>query len=204
MKANGSRFLISTVVVLAIASAERPRLGATSVFEPHVISAAAGRGSGTSHDGRREMVTQLINQSRAVPRLNVPATTGGAKRCTVSPEGDDGISRAGRPGGDVRHAPDPSHGERSALKDANETLEARATGTATIEGLDFWSPNINIFRDPRWGRGQETYGEDPFLTARLGVAYVIGMQGRIRNTIGHFYSQTLRRPQRPGADASYR
>jgi beta-glucosidase len=44
-------------------------------------------------------------------------------------------------------------------------------------GLDTWSPNINIFRDPRWGRGQETYGEDPFLTARLGVAYVQGMQG---------------------------
>ncbi len=44
-------------------------------------------------------------------------------------------------------------------------------------GLDFWSPNINIFRDPRWGRGQETYGEDPFLTARLGVAYVEGLQG---------------------------
>src|SRR5205807_9366876 len=45
------------------------------------------------------------------------------------------------------------------------------------EGLDFWAPNINIFRDPRWGRGQETYGEDPFLGARLGVAYVTGMQG---------------------------
>jgi len=45
------------------------------------------------------------------------------------------------------------------------------------QGLTFWSPNINIFRDPRWGRGQETYGEDPFLTARLGVAYVRGMQG---------------------------
>jgi beta-glucosidase len=44
-------------------------------------------------------------------------------------------------------------------------------------GLDYWSPNINIFRDPRWGRGQETYGEDPFLTGRLGAAFVRGMQG---------------------------
>jgi beta-glucosidase len=44
-------------------------------------------------------------------------------------------------------------------------------------GLDFWSPNINIFRDPRWGRGQETYGEDPFLTGRLGTAFVKGLQG---------------------------
>ncbi len=45
------------------------------------------------------------------------------------------------------------------------------------KGLTFWSPNINIFRDPRWGRGQETYGEDPFLTARLGVQFVEGLQG---------------------------
>jgi beta-glucosidase len=44
-------------------------------------------------------------------------------------------------------------------------------------GLNFWSPNINIFRDPRWGRGQETYGEDTFLTSRLGVAFILGLQG---------------------------
>jgi beta-glucosidase len=47
-----------------------------------------------------------------------------------------------------------------------------------FRGLTFWSPNINIFRDPRWGRGQETYGEDPFLTGRLGVAFVRGLQGQ--------------------------
>jgi beta-glucosidase len=45
------------------------------------------------------------------------------------------------------------------------------------QGLTFWSPNINIFRDPRWGRGQETYGEDPYLTARMGIAFVRGLQG---------------------------
>lgn len=45
------------------------------------------------------------------------------------------------------------------------------------EGLTFWTPNINIFRDPRWGRGQETYGEDPYLTSRMGVAVVKGLQG---------------------------
>jgi beta-glucosidase len=48
---------------------------------------------------------------------------------------------------------------------------------ALFHGLTFWSPNINIFRDPRWGRGQETYGEDPFLTSRLGVEFVRGLQG---------------------------
>ena len=50
-------------------------------------------------------------------------------------------------------------------------------GGERYRGLTFWTPNINIFRDPRWGRGQETYGEDPFLTARLGVAFVRGLQG---------------------------
>lgn len=63
--------------------------------------------------------------------------------------------------------------------------EARAMHNAAVAqnyrlrygGLTFWTPNINIFRDPRWGRGQETYGEDPFLTSRLGVAFVQGLQG---------------------------
>jgi beta-glucosidase len=53
----------------------------------------------------------------------------------------------------------------------------RQDNHAQYTGLTMWSPNINIFRDPRWGRGQETYGEDPFLTARLGVAFVQGLQG---------------------------
>ena len=48
------------------------------------------------------------------------------------------------------------------------------------KGLDYWAPNINIFRDPRWGRGQETYGEDPYLTSRMGVAFVTGLQGNDR------------------------
>ena len=46
------------------------------------------------------------------------------------------------------------------------------------KGLTFWAPNINIFRDPRWGRGHETYGEDPCLTAKLGCAYIRGIQGK--------------------------
>src|SRR5207247_699907 len=49
------------------------------------------------------------------------------------------------------------------------------------QGLTFWSPNINIFRDPRWGRGQETYGKDPYLTGRLAVAFIKGMQGTDTN-----------------------
>jgi beta-glucosidase len=64
--------------------------------------------------------------------------------------------------------------------------------TALYRGLTVWSPNINIFRDPRWGRGQETYGEDPYLTSRIGVAYVHGLQGdnpaapKVSATVKHF------------------
>ena len=66
------------------------------------------------------------------------------------------------------------------------------------EGLDFWSPNINIFRDPRWGRGQETYGEDPFLTGRMGVAFVKGLQGDDPEiSSGDRHAQTFCRAQRP-------
>ena len=50
-------------------------------------------------------------------------------------------------------------------------------GRGLFQGLTFWSPNINIFRDPRWGRGQETYGEDPYLTSQMGIAFVKGLQG---------------------------
>ena len=60
---------------------------------------------------------------------------------------------------------------------AKYNLSVAANRHLWYMGLTFWSPNINIFRDPRWGRGQETYGEDPFLTASMGTAYVRGMQG---------------------------
>ena len=53
----------------------------------------------------------------------------------------------------------------------------REDNHAIFYGMDFWSPNVNIFRDPRWGRGQETYGEDPFLTGQLGIQFVTGLQG---------------------------
>lgn len=77
--------------------------------------------------------------------------------------------------------------DTEVLRDAAEIIskEARAkynayrkhNDTGIYKGLTFWSPNINIFRDPRWGRGHETYGEDPFLTAECGKAYVRGLQG---------------------------
>ena len=75
------------------------------------------------------------------------------------------------------------------------------------QGLTFWSPNINIFRDPRWGRGQETYGEDPYLTARMGVAFVKGLQGndpqyfKVIATPKHFAVHSGPEPDRHHFDA---
>ena len=70
-------------------------------------------------------------------------------------------------------------------------------------GLTFWSPNVNIFRDPRWGRGQETYGEDPYLTTGMGVAFVKGLQGDDPHYLKLVATpEALRRPQRPRAQPS--
>ena len=84
-------------------------------------------------------------------------------------------------------------------------VQAVRDGHSNIfEGLDFWAPNINIFRDPRWGRGQETYGEDPFLTARMGVAFVTGMQGDDPKYYrGDFDAKTLCCAQRARTDAAH-
>jgi beta-glucosidase len=75
------------------------------------------------------------------------------------------------------------------------------------QGLTFWTPNINIFRDPRWGRGQETYGEDPFLTGKLGVQFVKGLQGddpkyfKTISTLKHFAVHSGPEPERHSFDA---
>src|SRR5207245_5354618 len=79
--------------------------------------------------------------------------------------------------------------------------------SSTFEGLDFWAPNINLFRDPRWGRGQETYGEDPFLTGRLAVQFIRGMEGddprylKTVATVKHFAVHSGPEPARHTFDA---
>lgn len=85
---------------------------------------------------------------------------------------------------------------------------ARRNERGRYKGLTFWSPNINIFRDPRWGRGQETWGEDPFLTGKLGTAYVRGLQGddpkylKTASTVKHFAVHSGPEPERHYFDAA--
>jgi beta-glucosidase len=128
-----------------------------------------------------EKVEQLLNTAPAIPRLGIPAYNW----WTESLHGALGPVP-------TTNFPEPIglaatfdeallHDVAAAISAEVRALHALGRKTGRLgrigTGLDTWSPNINIFRDPRWGRGQETYGEDPFLTARLGVAYVRGMQG---------------------------
>jgi beta-glucosidase len=131
-----------------------------------------------------EKVLQMVYNSPAIARLNIPAYNWWN-------ESLHGVARSGRA------TVFPQAIGLGATFDADLLLristaisdEARAMYNAQIKmgyrnqygGLTFWTPNINIFRDPRWGRGQETYGEDPYLTSQLGVAFVKGLQGNDPN-----------------------
>jgi len=126
-----------------------------------------------------EKASQLVNQSRAVPRLNVPdydwwsESLHGVMRkgTTVFPEP---VALAATFDTEAIHRMAVAIGTEARIIHVQNMRDGHSD---IFEGLDFWAPNINIFRDPRWGRGQETYGEDPFLTAQLGVQFVKGLQG---------------------------
>jgi beta-glucosidase len=126
-----------------------------------------------------EKASQLLNQARAIPRLNVPAYDWWSE--ALHGVAVNGTTEFPEPIA-LAATFDPATIHQMAIDISIEgrikhAQDVRAGHSNIFEGLDFWAPNINIFRDPRWGRGQETYGEDPFLTARMGVAFVTGMQG---------------------------
>lgn len=127
-----------------------------------------------------EKISQMLNESAPVERLGIPAYdwwneclhgVARAGRATVFPQAvglaamwDDSLM----------------HRTATAISDearAKHHEFVRCNKRSDYQGLTFWSPNINIFRDPRWGRGMETYGEDPYLTGRMGVAFIKGLQG---------------------------
>jgi beta-glucosidase len=156
-----------------------------------------------------EKASQLVNQARAIPRLQVPAYNwwsealhgvANAGTATVFPEP---IGLAATFDAPLIHEMAIVIGTEARAK---HNQAVRAGRRDIMEGLDFWSPNINIFRDPRWGRGQETYGEDPFLTGRMGVAFVTGLQGddpkyfRVIATPKHFAVHSGPEPSRHSID----
>ncbi len=154
-----------------------------------------------------EKANQLEDWATAVPRLGVPdyqtwneALHGVARAgyATVFPQAI-GMAATWDPA--VVH----SMGDVISTEARAKYNQAQREGNHRIFfGLTFWSPNINIFRDPRWGRGQETYGEDPFLTGKMGVAFIEGVQGNDPNhlravaTSKHFAVHSGPEPLRHG------
>jgi beta-glucosidase len=128
-----------------------------------------------------EKVSQVVHDAAAIPRLGVPAYNwwneclhgvGRAGVATVFPQAI-GLAASWNTG--LIHEVANAISDEARAKHHEEVRRNGHSGWYT--GLTFWSPNINIFRDPRWGRGQETYGEDPYLTGRIGSAFVRGLQG---------------------------
>jgi beta-glucosidase len=127
-----------------------------------------------------EKIGLLGHQAKAIPRLGIPAHNWWN-------EALHGVARAGKATVFPQAIALAATFDESLVETIGDAIstEARAKyelafkNNSSIQymGLTFWSPNINIFRDPRWGRGQETYGEDPYLTAQIGKAFVRGLQG---------------------------
>jgi beta-glucosidase len=130
---------------------------------------------------REEKISQLVNATPAIPRLGIPAYEWWN-------EGLHGIARNGYATVFPQAIGLAATFDRDLLHQVGTVVSTEARAKFNLaggpgadhrryEGLTIWSPNINIFRDPRWGRGMETYGEDPYLSGELGVAFVRGLQG---------------------------
>jgi beta-glucosidase len=165
-----------------------------------------------------EKVLQMQSTAPAIPRLGVPAYNWWNEalhgvvqgRATVFPQA---IGLASTWNVDLMQRVADAISTEARAKYHDAQTRPAPTGPETLmtlpgrtAGLTYWSPNINIFRDPRWGRGQETYGEDPYLTARMGVAFVTGMQGndprylKVVATPKHYAVHSGPEPERHSVD----
>lgn len=127
-----------------------------------------------------EKATVMMNNSKAIPRLGIPQFAWWSE--ALHGVGRNGLSTVFPSCIGMAASFDDGLLERvfTAVSDearAKNTAQRRKGSVDTYQGLSFWTPNINIFRDPRWGRGQETYGEDPYMNSRMGLAVVRGLQG---------------------------
>jgi beta-glucosidase len=154
-----------------------------------------------------EKISQMSDHAAAIPRLGVP-------RYDWWNEGLHGVAFGGYATNFPQVIGMAATWDTALVHQMAETIstEARAKYHQAMRedhhemffGLTFWAPNVNIFRDPRWGRGQETYGEDPFLTGRMAVAFVSGMQGddskylKVVSTPKHFAVHSGPEPLRHG------
>ena len=167
-----------------------------------------------------EKANQLVNTTPAIPRLQIPAYNWWSEALHGLVSSNVTVFTQVIGLGATFNAPLIKRMSTVISDEAraryNQSIQQPAAagagggggGMGRGAGLDFWAPNINIFRDPRWGRGQETYGEDPFLSARMGVNFVQGMQGddpkyfKVVSTPKHFAVHSGPEPTRHFEDVS--
>jgi beta-glucosidase len=133
-----------------------------------------------------EKINLLTYQNEGVPRLKIASYNWWN-------EGLHGVARAGQATVFPQAIGMAASFNPSLLKNVADAISTEARAKYNLasakhapqqyQGLSFWAPNINIYRDPRWGRAQETYGEDPYLTAQMGIAFVVGLQGNNPNQL---------------------
>ena len=215
-KLKPKRFLVALLWLIGSASFGQPRSNAP-YLDPN-LSPEQRATDIVSRMALEEKVLLMQSTAPAIPRLGAAynwwneALHGVAQgRATVFPQA---IGLAATWDADLmyRVADIISTEARAKYNDAlihpaPSGPDALAILPGRTAGLTYWSPNINIFRDPRWGRGQETYGEDPYLTGRMGVSFVIGMQGKdphylkVVSTPKHYAVHSGPEPQRHVFDA---
>ena len=167
---------------LTNATAQTAAASGQYTFRDTSLSIEARVNDLVSHLTLEEKVAQMVNTAPAIPRLSVPAhnwwneALHGIARTnynvTVYPQA---IAMAATFDTASMHTMADYTAEEGRAIYNDNVRKGKAGGQ--YEGLTYWTPNINIFRDPRWGRGQETYGEDPYLTGMMGKAFVTGLQG---------------------------
>ncbi len=172
------QFSIALAGIAALAQAQQPAYLNTKLSPAERAHDLVGRMT------LEEKAEQLEDWGTAIPRLGIPDYQ-------TWNEALHGVARAGYAtvfpqaiGMAATWDPTIVHGMGdvvSAEARAKYNQAQREGNHRIFFGLTFWSPNINIFRDPRWGRGQETYGEDPYLTSRMGIAFINGVQGNDLN-----------------------
>ncbi|MEI9921528.1 MAG: glycoside hydrolase family 3 C-terminal domain-containing protein [Bacteroidota bacterium] len=199
---------IITLLIIISASCSKPsnefRFQDTSLTFEDRVDDLVGRMT------LEEKVSQMMNASPAIERLGIPQYNWWS-------EGLHGVARAGLATVYPQAIGLGATWDEPMMFDVANAIgdEARAKHHDFVkhnkrflyQGLTLWSPNINIFRDPRWGRGQETYGEDPYLTGRLAVQFVKGLQGddpkyfKTIATVKHFAVHSGPEPERHVFDA---
>ncbi len=200
--------LFCAVAVPSVRAQKTAQKTATPPYLNPALPPAVRAGDLVSRMTLEEKASQLVNQARAIPRLKVPSYNWWSE--ALHGVAVNGATEFPEPIGLGATFDAPAVHQMAIDIGAEGRVvyeESEHDGNSTIfHGLDFWAPNLNIFRDPRWGRGQETYGEDPFLTARMGVAFVTGMQGdnpqyyRVIATPKHFDVHSGPEPTRHFAD----